>query len=122
MTDAKNYVERVASLFSVPLAAIYAKDRTQTYGPVPLEEGEPRRRPVARARQLSIYWIRLQYGWSYPRLGRFFNRDHTTCVHAVQAVKRAIARREPAVTRALETLLAEEGVESARRTLTALAG
>jgi chromosomal replication initiation ATPase DnaA len=26
--------------------------------------------------------IRLELGWSYARIGRLFNRDHTTVVHA----------------------------------------
>jgi chromosomal replication initiation ATPase DnaA len=31
-------------------------------------------------------------GWTYPRIGQFFNRDHSTCVVAVQRYERGGCR------------------------------
>lgn len=34
------------------------------------------------ARHAAMQRIRRQLGWSYARIGRMFNRDHTTVMHA----------------------------------------
>jgi chromosomal replication initiator protein len=34
------------------------------------------------ARHDAMQRIRRELGWSYPRIGRLFNRDHTTVMHA----------------------------------------
>lgn len=56
-----------------------------------------RRRPVAEARQVAMYLCRdlAQYGsgngercWaSFPRIGMAFARDHSSVMHAYQAVE-----------------------------------
>lgn len=44
-----------------------------------------RRREVTIARCVAIQTIRLTHPqWSYPAIGRFFNRDHTTILHHSQ--------------------------------------
>ena len=40
---------------------------------------------IAHARQDAMRRIREALGYSYPRIGRFFGRDHTTVVHGVRA-------------------------------------
>ena len=42
-----------------------------------------RRAPVVRARDEAMAYLRDK-GWTYPQIGRFFDRDHSTCVVAVQ--------------------------------------
>lgn len=58
--------------------------------------GQDRRRPVALARFEA--WAALHaIGWSTPRIGRKFNRDHSTIVHGIQRHKAiALARQEAA--------------------------
>lgn len=41
-----------------------------------------RKRQFAQPRQAAMVEIRRQLGYSYPKIGRMFNRDHTTCLYA----------------------------------------
>jgi len=62
-------VEDVSEMTEVPFAEII---------------GNSRSRAIAHARQLAIFVARRE-GFSYPVIGGFFNRDHTSCIHAVEA-------------------------------------
>lgn len=42
-----------------------------------------RRRPLVLARQEAIHEIRQATTQSLPAIGRFFDRDHTTVIHAI---------------------------------------
>jgi chromosomal replication initiation ATPase DnaA len=44
-----------------------------------------RPRPIAHARQDAMLAIREELGWSLPRIGRIFGRDHTTVKHGIEA-------------------------------------
>lgn len=44
--------------------------------------GKSRRKEIAFARQVAMYLLREYAGRSYPVIGRFFKRDHTTAIHA----------------------------------------
>jgi chromosomal replication initiator protein len=49
--------------------------------------GASRRRPLVRARQISMYVFREVTDFSYPAIAREFGgRDHTTVIHAVDKV------------------------------------
>lgn len=48
-------------------------------------------RRIARARQIAIYLASTVRGLSYPAIGRAFNRDHTTCMHARRKVEQLMA-------------------------------
>lgn len=50
--------------------------------------GRNRSRKCVRARQIAIYLARTVRGLSYPVIGRSFRKDHTTCMHAVNMVRR----------------------------------
>jgi chromosomal replication initiator protein len=54
-----------------------------------------RSQSVADARALAMWIVRRTFGYSYPELGRIFERDHTTCMAAVRKVDRAIATGRP---------------------------
>lgn len=41
---------------------------------------------LVRARQRAMWRIRQATGWSYPKIGRLFGRDHTTVMHAVDKI------------------------------------
>ncbi len=45
-----------------------------------------RRQPVTYARQVAM-WHMHRAGYSMPKIGRFFNRDHTTVLHACKRVQ-----------------------------------
>jgi chromosomal replication initiator protein len=54
--------------------------------------GPNRRPPIATARHEAVWRVRLATGWSLPRLGRFFKRDHTTVLHSIRKMNKRSAR------------------------------
>jgi chromosomal replication initiator protein len=50
-----------------------------------------RQAPIVKARQEAMYLIKNNTAWSYPQIGRYFGKDHTTVLHAVQLMDRRIA-------------------------------
>lgn len=42
---------------------------------------------VARARQVAMFLARERTPYSLPQIGRCFNRDHTTVIHAVRRIE-----------------------------------
>lgn len=47
--------------------------------------------PIAAARHEAVWRARLVTGWSLPRLGRFFERDHTTVLHSLRETNKRSA-------------------------------
>ena len=41
-------------------------------------------RAICTARDEAMSLIRKRLGWSYPQIGRFFNKDHSTVIYAVR--------------------------------------
>lgn len=66
-----------------------------------------RARNVARPRQIAMYLAKQLTSRSLPEIGRKFDRDHTTVMHAVRKVEELI----------LEDASLAENVESLRRSL-----
>lgn len=70
--------------------------------PVTLElvMGERREHWISAVRGDCVRRVREVTKWSYPRIGRFFGLDHSTCIHHVQArgvgVVRSLLKREGA--------------------------
>ena len=52
---------------------------------------ERRARQILLARQVAMWKCRTRTDHSTPRIGRFFNRDHTTILHAVRKIDAMIA-------------------------------
>ena len=51
-----------------------------------------KQRRHARPRQLAMYYMRVEKGWSYQRIARAFRRkDHTTVLHACRVVGQLVA-------------------------------
>ncbi len=50
--------------------------------------GSSRTKESARARQLAIFQIREELKLSFPQIGHFFKRDHTTIIHNYYLIKR----------------------------------
>lgn len=62
--------------------------------------GLSRRRPLVQWRQVTMSAIRELTGMSYPALGRMFDRDHKTVMHACHRVdgsEQALRAREAIV-------------------------
>lgn len=68
-----------------------------------------RARNVARPRQIAMYLAKMLTARSLPEIGRKFDRDHTTVMHAVRKVEELI----------VEDASLAESIETLRRTLDA---
>ena len=66
-----------------------------------------RARTVARPRQVAMYLAKQLTSRSLPEIGRKFDRDHTTVMHAVRKVEELI----------IEDQSLAENIEILRRTL-----
>jgi Bacterial dnaA protein helix-turn-helix len=75
-TPAREALRAVSTRTGVPLADILGRNR---------------RPPIAAARHEAVWRVRLATGWSLPRLGRFFKRDHTTVLHSVRKMEKRSA-------------------------------
>ena len=64
---------------------------TRTRVPIADILGRDRRPMIAAARHEAIWRVRRVTGWSLPRLGRFFKRDHTTVLHSVREMEKRSA-------------------------------
>jgi hypothetical protein len=76
--------------------AIIAFHRHSHGGAVTFAEvlGTSRARPVVVARAEIAKWLRNTKHWSYPVIGRFLRRDHTTVMNLVGESYRERKRRE----------------------------
>jgi hypothetical protein len=48
--------------------------------------GESRTKTIAEARAVAMWVTRQELSWSFPEIGRAFQRDHTTVMHCCQRV------------------------------------
>ena len=51
-----------------------------------------RRAEVVVPRQIAMYLLRNELGLSFPSIGRQFNRDHTTVIHACTKVEEMVRK------------------------------
>jgi hypothetical protein len=65
--------------------------------------GRSRHRPVVYARHCAVWVVRRRTDFSYPAIGRFFDRDHTTMISACRAVDRT---RDPLLREGAQRVLA----------------
>ncbi len=55
--------------------------------------GAQRSRNLAWARQVAFYLARETTTLSFPAIGKYFNRDHSTIIHGCNAVRERMAER-----------------------------
>ncbi len=58
-------------------------------------KGKRRTNSVALPRQIAMYLMRRQTTLSLSEIGRFFDRDHTTVIHACTKIERLLASDRP---------------------------
>ncbi len=63
----------IARQFNVTVADIMGRQRTMQ---------------IAKARQQAMFWAHVASNRSYANIARYFNRDHTTVLHAMAMVRR----------------------------------
>jgi Bacterial dnaA protein helix-turn-helix len=76
-TPAREALQAVSTRTCVPIADILGRNR---------------RPPIAAARHEAVWRVRHATGWSLPRLGRFFKRDHTTVLHSLRKMEKRSVR------------------------------
>lgn len=67
---------RVAALYGIDVEVIFSRARSKT---------------VAEARLVTHWAARHRLGWSYPELGRAFDRDHSTIIQNVAELELRLA-------------------------------
>lgn len=65
-------------------------------------KSDRRTKDVAVARQIFCYLARHMTPNSFPQIGRFICRDHTTVMHAVRRVEALLKEGHPDVTAAVD--------------------
>lgn len=84
MTDEQ--IRQIVCPGSAQMSEIVASVAKVAAVPVAEIMGTSRLRKVARARQLAM-WHGRQAGLSYPQIGQFLNRDHTSVMNGVRRVE-----------------------------------
>ena len=67
---------------------------------------ENRTAHIVAARQVAMYLVRELCGWTFPRIGISFKRDHSTVIHSCNIVA-ARMRQNPQFARLVDRLMAE---------------
>jgi hypothetical protein len=57
--------------------------------------GDSRTKTVATARAVTLWATRKLLNWSYPEIGKAFDRDHTTVMSACSKVERELRNPTP---------------------------
>lgn len=65
-------------------------------------KSEWRDRRIVRARQIFFYAAHIKFRYSFPRIGRYVRRDHSTVLHGAQRVASNREYYEPELSRVLE--------------------
>jgi hypothetical protein len=84
-------------------ALVLSEVSLQMHVPAPIILSKDRRDHVAFVRQLAMYLCRKMTGQSYPKIGAFFRRDHSTVIHAEQTLATRIVS-EPQLARTVEKI------------------
>lgn len=74
-----------------PIVRRIAKYHGVTYEAIVISNSKMHK--VAHARQAAMYWVHRVTGWSMTQVGRRFDRDHTTVLHAIRAHTKRRAER-----------------------------
>ena len=62
---------------------------------------ERRNQNFVYARQEAMYISRMLTGYSFPRIGQYFKKDHTTIIHGIKTVEKRI-KADPTLRRHLK--------------------
>ena len=87
-------------------AIALATAATFNMAPALLKE-KSRLRKIARPRHIAFYLARELTNYSYPRIGQFFNKDHSTVIGGAENIANLILRKPSVlanVNRVRETL------------------
>lgn len=96
-----------------PAMVIRATSRAMNV-PVEAITGNCRRAHIVRARHLAMYVCRVQYGHSYPRIGRDFSRDHSTVISGIEAAQKRLSALDRGYMRDIVDLV-DRGANEIRR-------
>lgn len=89
------YLSLFRGLVRKPLTmARITQEVAEWYGiPIALVRGPSRQRSHVIARHEAMYQIYMTGRFSMPQIGRYFDRDHTTVLHAIRSVEKRMASK-----------------------------
>jgi chromosomal replication initiation ATPase DnaA len=76
---ATEILDAVADAYRMSAKRILSRERTQR---------------TARARQVVMFLLREKLKWSFPVIGEFMNRDHSTAIHGYNLLRKSISEFE----------------------------
>lgn len=92
LTRKDKAIQRAVGAVGYPPIEACAEQVARDYG-VTLDDlkSANRKRSITWVRQWAMYCIRKEHpNASLPQIGRLFNRDHTTVIHAIEAVSKRL--------------------------------
>jgi hypothetical protein len=89
----------------VSLALVLSEVSLQMRMPAPTILSKDQHQRVAFVRQVAMYLSRRVSGVSYPAIGAFFKRDHSTVIHAENSIARRL-ECEPAFALTIDKICA----------------
>ena len=100
---------------SVTMAEIVAKVANEWDVPLKLLMSQRRRADVVWPRHVAMYLCALDVRRSFPQIGRFFDRDHTSILYAERRVEKVLAidKREA---QKVERIVSDLGLATGERT------
>jgi Bacterial dnaA protein helix-turn-helix len=87
----------------VSLALVLSEVSLQMHVPAPVILSRGRNQRIDFVRQVAMYLSRRVSGVSYPAIGAFFNRDHSTAIHAEGVIARRL-ECEPVFARTVDKM------------------
>lgn len=75
MINPSSVVRKVSEYYGVDLNEVFSSSRSLS---------------VAHSRQVCYYVLNTIFHFSTPRIGRMFNRDHSTVVHGINNISKKI--------------------------------
>ncbi|NGX50266.1 MAG: Chromosomal replication initiator protein DnaA [Chlamydiae bacterium] len=89
LLTADKLLKIVANTFGIKIEDILGKAQSKEY---------------ALPRQIAMYLCRIHLKMSFPKIGRFFLRDHSTVISSVNRIKKGIEKKEEAFLLPLSTI------------------
>jgi chromosomal replication initiator protein len=72
--------------------------------------GKSQKKEVSFPRQIGMYLCRLKLKMPYQKIGKFFQKDHSTIINGIKQIEALLQKKDPAILRSLQ--LIEKEVDS----------
>ena len=66
--------------------------------------GKSQSRECAHPRQIAMYFCREKLSWPYTKIGKFFQRDHSTVITSVKQIQKNVLNQSPETLQAIRDI------------------